>query len=546
MKPTTTQIGACTLAALLALTLGCTGPGRVSRLDYQAGAFYPTTQPIDPAMSGPHFGPGDRFSKVADNPWISTSWTGGDASTFAIDVDTASYTTTRAHLRQGSLPDPRSVRIEEMLNYFPYSYEKPAPDSEHPIRMSADFSDCPWNPGTRLARVTISAADMDDRQRPPSNLVFLVDVSGSMQAPNKLGFVKQAFRQLCSRLDGRDRVALVVYAGAAGLVLDSTSGHQHGAIMQAIDRLQAGGSTAGGEGIRLAYATAQRHFIPGGNNRVILATDGDFNIGITNPRHLVDLVRQQSAGGIDLTVLGVGRGNLNDHLIEEITNKGNGTYHYIDTIVEAHKVFGEDIAGNMVTIARDVKAQIFFNPRQVAFWRQIGYSNRQLARQDFDDDRIDAGEIGVGHTVTALYEIQLHHPSTRAPHDNPFVAQEAIPHQQSEAALRLRLRYRPRQGGSSRLMEQDIRDAGYGLSEADADMRWAVSVAAWGELLRGGRQLGRFSWNDLARLAETGRGTDPGGYRHEAIQLMARSAQLYGQAFHPQLGKHWQQPQLAP
>lgn len=482
-------------------------------------------------------GPRDQFATVDENPWKDTTSPGGDASTFSIDVDTASYTSTRAWLQRNQLPQREAVRIEEMLNYFSYNYDRPSPGAEHPVIMDATVTACPWNADSRLVRVNVAAEQMEVGNRPPSNLVFLLDVSGSMNAPNKLGLIKSAFIDLVKRLDKRDRIALVVYAGASGLVLPSTPASEQETIIAALSKLRAGGSTNGGAGIQLAYATAAKHLIKGGNNRVILATDGDFNVGTTDNLSLVELVKKKAEAGIDLTVLGVGQGNYMDHMLEAISNDGEGTYHYIDTQAEADKVFGTDLTGSLVTVARDVKTQIFFNPALVAKWRQIGYVNRQLEREDFDNDEVDAGEVGAGHTVTALYEIQTRDSAVTIENENPFIEGSFTATDDNPALLRLRLRYQPAAGGASRLQEQDIVDGGAAFAQADDDLRWAVTVAAWSQLLRGSEHLGDFGWSELNHLVGGYTGRDPHGYRGEAMELMATSAGLAGHPIKETVGK---------
>ena len=470
----------------------------------------------------------DQFAGVRDNAFVPTHVPGGDASTFAIDVDTASYATTRAWIGSGVLPPRDAIRIEEFINYFDYSYATPAPDAEHPLLPQVQIAECPWNPAHRLARISVTTRAIDIADRPASNLVFLVDVSGSMRPENKLPLLREAFADLVDQLDERDSISLVVYAGAAGVVLEPTAGDQRQLIKQAIRRLESGGSTAGAAGITLAYEMARKAFIPGGNNRVILATDGDFNVGVSDTTDLLKLVRRGADAGIDLTVIGVGQGNLQDGRIERLTNEGNGTYHYLDDQREARKVFGRDLVANLITLARDVKIQVFFNPAQVASWRQIGYANRQLRREDFDDDTKDAGEIGCGHSVTALYELI---PAGAAPavvtSTNPFIEAPALPQlANNDATLQVRVRYQPPGAGTSRLIEQFARDEGLTFDEADHDFHWVAAVAAWGLLLRDSPHLNGFSWDGLMELVQSQQGHDPDGERREACDLMRRSRQM--------------------
>jgi len=345
---------------------------------------------------------GDRYDALVENPFRTVK--DHPLSTFSIDVDTASYANVRRFLLQeGRLPPPDAVRIEELVNYFDYDYA--GPEDDVPFAAHIEVAGCPWTPGHRLVRVALKGKEFPDEQRPPSNLVFLLDVSGSMNSPDKLPLLKQGMKLLAEQLGENDRVAIVVYAGSEGLVLPSTPGTDQATILGALERLQAGGSTNGGAGIDLAYRIAQENFIEGGVNRVLLCTDGDFNVGTTSTGDLVRMVEERATAGVFLSVLGFGRGNLNDAMMENISNKGNGNYAYIDGVTEARKVLVEQMGGTLVTIAKDVKIQIKFNPAQVAAYRLIGYENRILAAEDFDDDEKDAGEIGAGHTVTALYEL---------------------------------------------------------------------------------------------------------------------------------------------
>jgi secreted protein with Ig-like and vWFA domain len=343
----------------------------------------------------------EAYAPVDDNPFLPVHQS--PLSTFSIDVDTASYTNIRRFLNNGQLPPPDAVRIEEMVNFFEYDYAPPT--GEHPFAVYVDLTECPWTPQHRLMRVALKGLEIPREERPPSNLVFLIDVSGSMQSSNKLPLVKDSLTLLTGELDRLDRVAIVVYAGSSGLVLPSTGGHRGDAILSALDNLSAGGSTNGGEGIQLAYDIASANFIEGGANRVILATDGDFNVGITDRSELTRLIEEKAASGVFLSVLGYGMGDLKDDTLEKLADRGNGHYAYIDSLDEARRVLVDQVGGTLVTIAKDVKIQIEFNPLAVAAYRLIGYENRMLAARDFNDDAKDAGEVGAGHTVTALYEV---------------------------------------------------------------------------------------------------------------------------------------------
>lgn len=467
----------------------------------------------------------ESYGYRADNAFAETRQ--HPLSTFSLDVDTASYSNVRRFLEGRTLPPADAVRIEELVNYFPYDYAPPKGRD----RFAADLEvgPAPWKPEHRLLRIGLKTADLDLANRPPANFVFLVDVSGSMDQPNKLPLVQQSLRLLVEQLTPRDRVALVVYAGSAGLVLPSTAGDQQGAIASAIDRLRAGGSTNGGQGIELAYAEAARHFVKGGVNRVVLATDGDFNVGVTDLGGLVRLVEEKARGGVFLSVLGYGMGNLKDSTMEALADKGNGNYAYIDSLREAKKALVEQMAATLVTVAKDAKVQVEFNPALVRAYRLLGYENRLLRPEDFKDDTKDAGEVGAGHTVTALYEIV---PTSRAwsgPQVDPL--RYVAPGQLTDAArsdelLRLKLRYKEPEGRKSRQQQWTLVDRGQGLSAASEDFRFAAAVAAFGMLLRDSTDRGAATYASVLDLAESGRGDDAGGYRDEFIGLVRKARAL--------------------
>ena len=420
-----------------------------------------------------------------------------------------------------------AVRIEELINYFNYDY--PQPDGDAPFSATVEVSGCPWNTEHRLARIGLKGRQMLRGEFAGSNLVFLIDVSGSMQPANKLPLLKSALKLLVSQLDGRDQVAMVVYAGSSGLVLDSTSGADSTRINEAIDRLGAGGSTNGGQGIRLAYKVARENFIPGGVNRVILATDGDFNVGVRSHDELLKLIKQDADNGIFLTVLGFGGGNYKDDRLELLADKGNGNYAYIDSQREAQKVLVEEVGGTLVTIAKDVKIQIEFNPSEVGSYRLIGYENRMLAKEDFNDDKKDAGEIGAGHTVTALYELVPpgKHDVERAV--DPLKYQQPVNHSSAAGSgelLTLRLRYKEPDGKTSRLLSFPVRDDGRSLQAASADFKLASSVALFGMLLRESEHRGNGSFDDVQRLALDGGSRDRHGHRAEFARLVELAASL--------------------
>jgi len=468
----------------------------------------------------------EKYDSIQDNPFVRVDV--DPRSTFSIDVDTASYSLVRRFLTSQQRPPKGAVRIEEMINYFSYQY--PAPSDGALFTVSTEVSEAPWATAHRLVRIGLRGKSIDMHERPASNLVFLIDVSGSMNDPNKLPLLKQAFRKLVNQLDERDHVSMVVYAGASGLVLPPTSGERKGEILAALDRLEAGGSTNGAGGIELAYQTAMQHFQKGGVNRVLLATDGDFNVGVTNQSDLVDLIQQKAKGGVFLSVLGFGGGNYADSTLEKLADKGNGNYAYIDNEKEAEKVLVKQATGTLVTIAKDVKIQLEFNPREVAAFRLIGYENRMLAHADFNDDKKDAGEIGAGHTVTALYEIV---PAGAAV---PGAAVDGLKYQkptapspsaQSGELLTVKLRYKDPDGDKSRLLEVPVRDSDTRLSAASTDFRFAAAVASFGMILRDSPHKGASTYTTARQLAEGALGDGPDlESRRELVQLINRAQNL--------------------
>jgi Ca-activated chloride channel homolog len=468
---------------------------------------------------------GESYAKIEENPFLETSR--APLSTFSIDVDTASYSNTRRFLNEGRLPPKDAVRIEELVNYFSYDYPQPAASA--PFSVTTEVADCPWNARHRLVHIGLQGRKVSTENMPPANLVFLIDVSGSMDEPLKLPLVKSSLRTLAEQLTARDRVAIVVYAGTSGLVLPSTPGDRKGEIISAIEWLEAGGSTNGGQGIQLAYRVARENFIKGGTNRVILSTDGDFNVGLTGDDELVRLIEQERESGIFLSVLGVGEGNLNDSMMEKLADKGNGNYAYIDTEAEARKALGEQVGGTLMTIAKDVKIQVEFNPRLVAGYRLIGYENRLLADRDFNDDRKDAGEIGAGHTVTALYEVV----PAGQPVENPGVdsLKYRQPSQEAQGAgagelLTIKLRYKEPSGGASKLLSVGVVDGGGSYRNASENFKFAASVAEFGMLLRGSRYKGQSSYDSALQLARASTGADLRGYRKEFVGLVERARSL--------------------
>ena len=488
----------------------------------EAPAVVADARPLD--IPAPEFNT-EAYDRIEDNQFLQA--TQNPLSTFSIDVDTASYAVVRRFLQGGTLPPKDAVRIEEMLNYFSYNY--PVPSEEGPFSASVEVAQAPWALEHRLVRIGLKGQELGMEQRPSSNLVFLLDVSGSMQPANKLPLLKDAMRLLVDRLGENDRVAIVVYAGASGLVLPSTSSDQKGEILAALENLRAGGSTNGGSGIRLAYQTAVSNFIAGGVNRVILATDGDFNVGTTNQGDLTRLIEDNAKSGVFLTVLGFGMGNYKDSTLEKLADMGNGNYAYIDTINEARKVLVDEINSTLVTIAKDVKIQIEFNPLQVSAYRLIGYENRLLRKEDFNDDTKDAGEIGAGHTVTALYEIVPAGKGLQIPGVDPLKYQTPMGTTdvaQSGELLTLKLRYKQPDGETSRLLEFPVRDGDKAYSQASQDFKFAAAVASFGMILRQSPYQGNGTLASVLELAQEGKGSDPHGYREEFLELVKQARAL--------------------
>jgi Ca-activated chloride channel family protein len=459
----------------------------------------------------------NRFKDASQNP----------LSTFSIDVDTASYSNVRRFILGNQLPPKDAVRIEEMINYFSYDY--PQPEGEHPFSIITEISQCPWNPQNRLIHIGIQGESPDENDLKPCNLVFLIDTSGSMASYNKLPLLKRAFRLLLDELTEEDRVAIVAYAGSAGLVLPSTPASKKERIMGALDNFQAGGSTAGGAGIKLAYEIAKENLIVEGNNRVILATDGDFNVGVSSTSELVRFIEDRRKDDIYLTICGFGMGNYKDGRMEQISNAGNGNYFYIDSIREAEKVFVTDMRATLFTIAKDVKIQIEFNPIKVKAYRLVGYENRVLASEDFEDDKKDAGELGAGHTVTALYEIiptgsiqEVRKTGELKYQKNTIKAEAAV----SDEIMTIKFRYKHPGEEVSELIEKPVLDEDTALSDSSEYFRFAAAVAVFGMILRDSDYRGDFTYEDVIALAKDSRGADKNGYRQEFIRLVKTCALL--------------------
>ena len=467
----------------------------------------------------------EQYAPIDENPFLRAA--SNPLSTFSIDVDTASYAMVRRFLNEGRMPPAGAVRIEELVNYFPYDYAGPD-DAESPFAVHLAASQCPWKPEHRLVRVALKGRTFDEGERPACNFVFLVDVSGSMQPADKLPLLKQSLRLLGERLRPQDRVAIAVYAGASGLVLPSTPGTEKGAVLEALDRLEAGGSTNGGAGIRLAYGVAQEHFVKGGINRVILATDGDFNMGVTSNDELVRRVQEKAKSGVFLSVLGFGTGNYKDDRLEALADKGNGNYAYVDSLSEGRKVLVEQAGGTLHAIAKDVKIQVEFNPARVAGYRLLGYENRMLRAQDFADDRKDAGEIGAGHTVTAFYEVVPAGVPVPAPADPELKYQS--PGESAAAggaeALTVKLRWKAPDGDTSTLREYPFVDAGRSFAEADREFRFGAAVACFGMVLRGSAHANGATQDLVLELGTGAEGDDPFGWRREFLALAAKARAL--------------------
>jgi len=480
----------------------------------------PMQQPLeqDPSMNT------EAYSRIDENPFQTTQQ--HPLSTFSADVDTASYANTRRFLKDGQLPPKDAVRLEEFINYF--HYDLPAAPAGQPFSITTEVGASPWNAKYDIVRIGLKAPAIDDAKVPPRNLTFLIDVSGSMFSENKLPLLKRALLLLVDQLRPEDKVAMVVYAGNSGLVLPPTSGREKSAIRNALVALEAGGSTNGAAGIQLAYETAQKNFVKGGINRVILCTDGDFNVGTTSEGDLTRLIEQKREKGVFLTVLGFGMGNLKDSTMEKLADRGNGNYAYIDGIDEARKVLVKEAGATLVTVAKDVKLQVEFNPAQVAGYRLVGYEKRLLKDEDFNDDKKDAGDIGAGHSVTALYEII---PAGQAV---PGAKVDALRYTKtsttptnSSELMTVKIRYKQPDGKTSKLLEQPVKSAVTPLAQTTTDFRWAVAVAGFGMMLRESPNRGNLSWDQVEKLAEGSQGPDTEGYRRELLQLVKIAAKLH-------------------
>lgn len=517
------------LAVALTLATGC---GAISGAPMSPLAYASRPAPGYVVVDAPKEHNTEGYDRIVDNPFLRAKE--APLSTFSIDVDTASYSNIRRFLNDGRLPPPDAVRIEEMINYFSYDYATPTDGS--PFAANTEVTTCPWAPNHRLLRIGLQSKRIATDQVSPRNFVFLLDVSGSMEAPNKLPLLRQAFAMLAEGLRAEDTISIVTYAGKSGLVLPATPGNDLQKIRAALDSLKASGSTNGGEGIELAYRIARENLKKGGINRVILATDGDFNVGVSSQGGLLRMVEKEREGGVFLTVLGFGMDNLKDSMMEQLADKGNGNYAYIDTLQEAKKVLVEQAGATFVTVAKDVKIQIEFNPTKVQAYRLIGYENRMLQAQDFNDDKKDAGEIGAGHSVTAIYELippNAPMPTESAPQVDALKYQtppSTNTASTSNELATLKIRYKAPDGNESKLTSFAIADRATTFSEASTDLHFASAVAAFGMLLRNSPYKGDSNLGWVRTLAQSSLGRDPSGYRAEFVELVQKAAQLKGES----------------
>ncbi|MEI7736198.1 MAG: VWA domain-containing protein [Ferruginibacter sp.] len=467
----------------------------------------------------------EGYGNIVENSFLAANQ--NPLSTFSIDVDQAAYSNVRRFIQNGVLPPKGAVRLEEMINYFDYDYA--APQNDDPFAIHTELASCPWNNQHKLVQIGLKGKDIVKDKLPPANLVFLIDVSGSMDEPNKLPLVQSSLQLLTDQLRENDRVAIVVYAGAAGTVLPSTSGNNKTKIKAAIDQLQAGGSTAGAEGIQLAYKIAKENFSANGNNRVILATDGDFNVGMSSDDELVNLIETERKSNIFLTVLGFGMGNYQDNKMQQLADKGNGNHAYIDNLNEAKKVLVKEFGSTLFTIAKDVKIQVEFNPEKVQSYRLIGYENRMLQKEDFNDDKKDAGEMGAGHTVTALYEIipaGVKDAFSGKVDDLKYQTAAVSKNEFADEMLTVKLRYKTPTGDESKLMVHTVADENTAIEYTSDNFRFSAAVASFGMLLRNSAYTQQATYEEVIRRAKNAKGKDLNGYRNEFIELVQSAATL--------------------
>jgi len=472
----------------------------------------------------------ESYAHITENAFLSVA--DQPLSTFSIDVDTASYSNARRFLNDGTLPPKDSIRVEEWLNYFGYGY--PEPVAKEPFSVTSEVSACPWNPAHRLLRLGLKTQQISQAETPARNLVFLVDVSGSMMPENRLPLLKRGLGLLADNLRAKDTISIVVYAGSSGLALPATTGNDRARVLDALGRLEAGGSTNGGDGIRLAYSIARQHFTKGGINRVILATDGDFNVGTSSEGELQRLIEDERKSGVFLTVLGFGEGNTKDSTMEMLADKGNGNYAYIDSLAEARKVLVREAGSTLITIAKDVKLQVEFNPTRVQSYKLIGYENRLLAKEDFNDDQKDAGEMGAGHAVTALYEVVPKGESVAAepsatPKTDPLKYQTSpavAAAASSNELLTVNIRYKQPSSDTSTKFSRVVLDNALPLAQSSEDFRFGAAVAEAALVLRGAPDMSAASLDSARVLAQGALGQDPNGDRHEFISLLAKARAL--------------------
>lgn len=471
--------------------------------------------PVKPIPQDKEFNT-EEYDRIYENPFLEVIK--NPLSTFSIDVDTASYANVRRFIKSNSVPPKDAVRIEEMINYFTYDY--PQPEGKDPFSINVNISECPWKPENKLVHIGLQGKKIDVSKLPPSNIVFLIDTSGSMSDENKLPLLKEAFKLLVNQMRENDKVSIVTYAGSAGVVLEPTSGDKKEKIIEALDRLESGGSTAGGEGIELAYKVAEENLKSNGNNRVILATDGDFNVGPSSDGELVRMIEEKRKKGVFLSVLGFGMGNYKDSKMEQLADKGNGNYGYIDNISEAKKVFVKQMGGTLFTIAKDVKLQLEFNPAKVQSYRLIGYENRVMRNEDFNDDKKDAGELGSGHSVTALYEVvpsKGNQKSEELKYQDVKIKPES---KISDELVTVKFRYKAPNEDTSKLIVKSFKDKNISFEKADKNLKFASSVASFGLILRESEYKGNLNLDKVLKMAKESKGDDNEGYRSEFIDLV--------------------------
>lgn len=516
------------VALVVSSSVGCSGPSPSDLFVNSpsvSGLLSPMSaqRSLSPNDGAPGSANTESYQTIHENPFLAPLK--NPLSTFSIDVDTASYSNVRRFLNQGKLPPKDAVRIEEMLNYFRYDYAQP--EAGKPFALKTELSEAPWKKGHQLLQIGLQAPAVEMGNTPRSNLVFLLDTSGSMASPDKLPLLKQSLRLMVDQLSEKDSVSMVVYAGSAGQVLAPTSGDRKDVILKALDNLEAGGGTAGGAGIRLAYSLARQQFIQGGNNRVILATDGDFNVGASSDAEMEYLIEQERKEGVFLTVLGFGTGNYKDSKMETLANKGNGNYAYIDSLSEARKVMVQELGATLLTVAKDVKLQVEFNPAKVAKYRLIGYENRLLRAEDFDNDAKDAGELGAGHTVTALYEIEPVTAATAQEQSLTYTETEIKDTAfASDDLLTLKLRYKQPHQDTSELLTHTVEAQAKPWSEASVNLQFAASVAGFGMLLRQSEHKGDLTLSQVKALGQAGKGPDKEGYRQAYLELLTQAEGL--------------------